>query len=200
MKKTILVDMDDTIALLMDAIRKDHNDQHPDHILKPQDMMAFDDSILHPEYDKRSFFGSTGLFYNLELIDNHVVEEMQKIHEAYDLIIVTAAFSESVHDKWRWLQKHMPFIPHDNFCTFKRKDKIHGDILIDDAPHNLLPWTETGRDAICIKQNWNVHLKEHETPDGHGDIFMKDGWKGMKEDIDFLIERQKVREFYESKT
>ena len=64
-KKIIAVDMDDTILSLMKAIQADHNQKHPDHPLAYHQMVAFDDSMFHPEYDKMDFFNKPGTFYDL---------------------------------------------------------------------------------------------------------------------------------------
>lgn len=180
-KKIIALDMDDTILFLMKAILADHNIKHPEFQLKYQDMIAFDDSMMHPEYSKEEFFHRPGTFLNLEIMDEYVVPELEKINEAYDLIIVTSAFPESVVDKWKWLQKHLPFIPARNFCSFSRKDLIQADILIDDAIHNVKDWVATNRPALVPSHHWNQELAE--LPG----VTMFNGWEGMKERLDTIL-------------
>lgn len=180
-KKVVAIDMDDTILYLMKAIYADHLKKHPDHPLKFEDMIAFDDSMLHPEYSKVDFFNEPGTFLELEIMDDHVVEEMKEIHETYDLLIVTSALPESVCDKWKWLQNHLPFIPYENFIVASRKDLIQADILIDDAKHNVERWVATGRPALVPSHHWNQELEKLEG------VKMVYGWHGMKAIIDFVL-------------
>lgn len=179
-KKIIAVDMDDTILYLMKAIQEDHNRKHPDQPVKYEDMIAFDDSMLHPEYSKLEFFHTEGTFLHLKIMQD-AAEELEKIHEAYDLIIVTAAFPDCVPDKWTWLQHHLPFIPERNFITTSRKDLIQADILIDDAIHNVVDWVKTGRRAIVPRHHWNTELAV--LPG----VMMISEWKGVKEKIDYML-------------
>ena len=182
------IDMDDTILYLMKAIHADHLKKHPDHPLNFEDMIAFNDDMLHPDYNKIDFFMEPGTFYNLEIMED-AAEELQRIHEAYDLIIVTAAFPESVPDKWRWVQKYLPFVPAENFITCSRKDLIQADILIDDAKHNVEKWVETGRPALVPSHHWNQDLEKLQG------VKMVYGWHGMKAIIDFVLydhEREQV--------
>lgn len=180
-KKVVAVDMDDTILFLMKAIHSDHNQKHPDFQVSFDKMVAFDDSMFHPSYDKMEFFARPGTFLNLELMDEHVVNELQMINEEYDLIIVTSSFAENVLEKWQWLQKYLPFIPHRNFCSFSRKDLIQADILIDDAIHNVKDWVATGRPALVPEHHWNRQLSELEG------VTMFNGWEGMKRKIDNVL-------------
>jgi 5'(3')-deoxyribonucleotidase len=180
-KKIVAVDMDDTILWLMKAIHADHSKKHPDFGLTYEDMVAFDDSMMHPDYCKLEFFKTPGTFLNLEIMDEHVVEELEQINEKYDLIIVTSSFAENVLEKWQWIQKYLPFIPHKNFCAFSRKDLIQADILIDDAIHNVKDWVATGRPAIVPHHHWNEEL---EKLDG---VTMIYGWHGMTEIIDSVF-------------
>lgn len=180
-KKIVAVDMDDTILWLMKAIMNDHNEKHPDVRLTYEQMVAFDDSMFHPDYDKMEFFNRPGTFLDLEPMDGHVVPELEKIHQEYDLIVVTSAFPESVADKWRWIKKHLPFIPHHNFCTFSRKDLIQADILIDDAIHNVEKWVEKGKPAVVPAHHWNQELADL------SGVHMMYGWHGMKEIIDNIL-------------
>jgi 5'(3')-deoxyribonucleotidase len=180
-KPIIAIDMDDTLVYLMKAIMKHHNVLHPDHALHYSQMVAFDESMLHPSYDKYAFLKSPNTYVHLELIDEHVVSEIKKLHEKYDVIIVTSAFPEAVPGKWEWMQKQLPFIPHKNFCTFSRKDLINADLLIDDAIHNVKDWVATTRPAIVPSHHWNQELRTLPL------VTMVDGWKDMCEIVDNVM-------------
>ena len=182
-KKIVAVDMDDTLVFLMKAIMEDHNKKHPEVAVTYEQMKAFHYDMLHPDYDCFAFMKEPEVFYNLRLMDDHVLEEMKAIHEEYDLIIVTSAFPEHVVDKWRWLQEYLPFIPHRNFCAFSRKDLIQADILIDDAAHNVEDWVKTSRPTLVPEHPWNLDLGELEG------VTMFKTWQGMKQKLDSILMR-----------
>ncbi|MEN1985898.1 MULTISPECIES: 5' nucleotidase, NT5C type [Paenibacillus] len=183
MKKAIIaVDMDDTICHLVKRAIHYNNLQFPTHPLRYEDMVTWDTTHLrHPDSTHDIFYGRPGLFEELELYDDYVVEEMQKLNEAYDVIIVTAADPATVVEKWNWLQRHMPFITAEQFITCKRKNLLGFDLLIDDGPHNLLPALAEGKKVLCIPHPWNVREREQ-----HAFPLMKT-WKDAKEIVDRLL-------------
>jgi 5'(3')-deoxyribonucleotidase len=181
-KKIVAVDMDDTLVYLMKRIQEHHNTLHPDHQLTYEQMAAFKHEVFHDEYDVMEFLHTPETYESLELIDEYVVEEMKKLNEDYDVIIVTSAFAEAVPGKWKWMQQYLPFIPHRNFITASRKDLIRADILIDDAIHNVHDWVETGRPVIVPIHHWNEELV---TVEGVTPVY---GWHGMKEIVDSILE------------
>lgn len=181
-KKIILVDMDDTICNLVGRCIHHHNLRWPEHLMHYEQVTQWDlNGIWHPECNEKAFFGLPGLYEELEIVDEYMVDEMRKIHEAYELIIVTASWPTAVVEKWNWLQTHLPFIPHENFCAWKKKYLINGDLLIDDASHNLLPFTEKGGKVIGIPRPWNHDIRDQV-------LFKPDGWKDMKRLIDLTLE------------
>lgn len=173
MKKPIVaIDMDDTLCHLVPRAIHYHNELFPSLQLALDHITSFDLSgIWHPECSEEMFFGRPGLYEELELFDEHTVEEVRKMTEIYDVIIVTAARPASVPEKWRWLQRHLPFIPFDNFFVAKRKYLLDFDLLIDDGPHNLLAAREAGKETILIPRPWNAPIQP--------EFCVKDGWEGM---------------------
>ncbi|MEY8746246.1 5' nucleotidase, NT5C type [Paenibacillus tundrae] len=186
-KPIIAVDMDDTICQLVKRAIYHNNINFPTHPLRYEDMLHWDTSHLrHPESTHDVFYGRPGLFEELELYDEYVVEEMEKLNQAYDLIIVTAAEPRTVVEKWNWLQKNMPFITADQFITCKRKYLLGFDLLIDDGAHNLIAAHDLGRKVLCIPHPWNVKEREQ-----YGFPLMST-WHGAKEYIDRMLETVNV--------
>ncbi|WP_150274014.1 5' nucleotidase, NT5C type [Paenibacillus tepidiphilus] len=181
-KPIIAVDMDDTICHLVKRAIYHNNLEFPSHPLRYEDMLDWNtDHLRHPDSTYERFFLRQGLYEELELFDEHVVEEMEKLHNAYDVIIVTAAMPSTVPEKWNWLQKHMPYIPLDNFFSGKRKSLIAYDLLIDDGPHNLVPALQAGRKVLCIPHPWNLKDRElYQFP-------LMTSWKGAKERVDEIL-------------
>jgi Uncharacterized protein conserved in bacteria len=182
-RSIVAVDMDDTICHLVKRAIYHNNKEFPTHPLQYEEMLDWNtDHLRHPASTQEVFFGRPGLYEELELYDEHVVEEMEKLHEAYDVIIVTAGQPKSVAEKWNWLQRHMPFIPFENFFVCKRKSLIGFDLLIDDGPHNLLPALEAGRKVLCIPHPWNRRQREQYA------FPLMDSWKNAKERVDQLLQ------------
>lgn len=185
-KPIIAVDMDDTICHLVKRAIYHNNNDFPTHLLRYEEMLDWNtDHLRHPDCTQEIFYGRPGLYEELELFDEHVVGEMEKLHYAYDVIIVTAAQPQSVVEKWNWLQKHMPFIPIENFFTCKRKNLINYDLLIDDGVHNLVPALQEGRKVLCIPHPWNLRAREQYA------FPLLTSWEGAKEKIDQMLGRPK---------
>lgn len=138
---TILVDMDDTIEGLMDSwldfIHKKHGIELRSEDIKEWDMRkAFptltSDEIFAPLFEER-------MWQNVKPFRD-AIEYLPKLIEAgHDVVIVTASHFDTVAMKVRnVLLKHFPFIKYDNVIIASRKQLIRGDVLVDDAPHNLI--------------------------------------------------------------
>ncbi|WP_059047204.1 5' nucleotidase, NT5C type [Paenibacillus rubinfantis] len=186
-KHIVAIDMDDTLCHLVPKAIHYHNLQFPDRQLTMDQMISFDmTKIWHPECNEDLFFGRPGLYEELEIFDEHTVEEVRKLAQEHDVIIVTAARPSSVPEKWNWLQRWMPFIPFENFFVAKRKTLLDFDLLIDDGPHNLVPAMEAGKLTIGIPRPWNAPIQER--------FLMKDSWEGMSDLVNQLLAERFPRE------
>lgn len=67
------------------------------------------------------------------------VEVVRELAERHDVFIVTAAMDvpSSFDAKYRWLQRHFPFIPTSNIVFCGDKSIIDADYLIDDRPRHF---------------------------------------------------------------
>lgn len=68
------------------------------------------------------------------------VKYIQKlIDDGHEVYIVTSAHYKSVvHKVEKVLLKHFPYIPWERVIITSKKQMIKGDVLIDDAVHNLV--------------------------------------------------------------
>ncbi|AWB44103.1 hypothetical protein DCC85_07650 [Paenibacillus sp. CAA11] len=179
-KPIVAIDMDDTICHLVPKAIHYHNELFPNFPLTIEQINNFDLSgIWHPDCTEDIFFGRPGLYEELEIFDEYTVEEIRRLTDSYDVIIVTAARPASVAEKWNWLQKHLPFIPFENFFVAKRKYLLNFDLLIDDGPHNLIAAREAGRQTILIPRPWNLQIQR--------EFRLMDSWKGMNELVDQIL-------------
>jgi 5'(3')-deoxyribonucleotidase len=71
---------------------------------------------------------------------------IQRLQTEYEVFIATAAMEipTSFAQKYRWLEKHFPFIPPSHIVYCGDKSILHADYLIDDNPRQLHRFTGTG--------------------------------------------------------
>ncbi|MXV49830.1 5'(3')-deoxyribonucleotidase [Pedobacter sp. HMF7647] len=117
---------------------------------------------LIPEDVNRKWYeyiNEPGFFRDLEPIADSR-EVVKKLHEKYDLYIVSAAmeFRNSLQDKYDWLRDHFPFIDwkHIIFCGNKI---VNVDILIDDRIRNFVDFD--GR-KLLFSSPHNLLITEYE--------------------------------------
>jgi len=68
----------------------------------------------------------------------HSAEYLEKmLDDGHEVSIVTAHNNRTVGTKFDWITEHFPFFSRDDIIITAKKQKIIGDILIDDIPHNL---------------------------------------------------------------
>lgn len=97
-----------------------------------------------------------GFFENLPLMPG-AVEVVPILWKQYDCYIVSAASytHDNATQKWRWLQKHFPFISKDKVIFAKDKSVIQAGYMIDDGPHNLKSFRG---ESICFDHPYNQDL------------------------------------------
>jgi 5'-nucleotidase len=87
----------------------------------------------------RAFIDAEDFFEDLPLMPG-AQQVLKDLSASFEIFIATQAMAvpNSLGPKYRWLQRHFPFIPstHYVFCGDKRI--LRADYLIDDQPKNLL--------------------------------------------------------------
>lgn len=139
-KLTVLIDMDDTIENLCEVWVEYLNELYGTNVhlndIKEWDMTkAFptidSQKIYKPLYDERLWKRVTPLPGAVETI-KRIIEDGHKV------VIVTVSHQDTVSMKLNnVLFKYFPYLSMNNVIITSQKQLIHGDILIDDALHNL---------------------------------------------------------------
>jgi 5'(3')-deoxyribonucleotidase len=64
---------------------------------------------------------------------------LARLQTRYDIFIASAAMEvpSSFNAKFKWLQRHFPFIPQSHIVFCGDKSILHADFLIDDNPRQL---------------------------------------------------------------
>lgn len=168
-KLTIVCDLDSILVNLLgpwlDWYNRTYNDQltvahltayHIEKIVKPEcGWKVFDffdrdkpHSVQPPAY------------HDLPALPG-AVEALRVLHDhGHDIIISTAVAGETAGDKFTWCKKNIPFIKQSHIMVGSRKERLHCDIFIDDAPKNLeahrAAWPDTLHLAIAYPYNAEV--------------------------------------------
>lgn len=115
----------------------------------------------------------------------------EQLHdEGFDVCVISAADKNTIHDKWEWIDTHLPFIPKENICFSPigadKSEFVKGNaeisILIDDYNKNLEAWKGTAIKAI---NTVNSHQDKYAEIDftseealivAHPEFFVTDVW------------------------
>jgi len=154
--KTLLIDMDSVICDLMSPWHKRYNEDFNDN-LTIERLKCWDSAkYVKPECGEKiyDYLYEPGLFLNLKEIPN-AIEVLRRLSEKYEILIVTSSVSTAFAEKEQWVEKHLPFIGKKNIVFTHRKEMVRGDLLFDDAPHNLESFKTTGRIAIAMDYPYN---------------------------------------------
>jgi 5'-nucleotidase len=139
----ILVDLDGVAADFYGSVLSIYNREFGDSLTR-EDIVSWELSSdiftktttkhLNGYFDRRNFWT------DLKPMDG-AVESLKYLHsQGHDLMVVTAVplnSRECCYEKLVWVEEHLPFIGHANFCAVMRKSAVRGDILFDDGPHNI---------------------------------------------------------------
>lgn len=137
---TVLVDMDGVLENLHEVwidwlnIRYDTN-------VKVADLEEWDISTVFPDLSRNQIFAplrEEGLWRNVEPLGGaaEVIEGFQD--SGFKVVVLTAAHPDTVVLKYQWLREHFPMIKYNDVIFANQKQLVMGDVLIDDAPHNLI--------------------------------------------------------------
>ncbi|MGO4888212.1 5' nucleotidase, NT5C type [Anaerobacillus sp. MEB173] len=152
----LLIDMDSVMADLMTPwyarYNKDYNDK-----LHYLDLTSWDThKFVKKECGEKiyQYLHEPGFYRYLQPLP-HSQAVMEKLNKEHEIFIVTTSPAEAVSDKQEWMKEHFPFIQIEHMIFTHRKDLIIGDLLFDDAPHNLEAFMATGRKAIAMNYPYN---------------------------------------------
>jgi len=152
-KRRILLDMDDVLARCVDYWLEQLNKTHNLSLCKA-DISNWNMS-KNPEvratgltYDEIfAPMGKKGFFFELPVMEGAQEGVQDLIDNFGEVVIVTSLPSdiyrpgEVTQEKLDWLRKYFPYFSKTrNIVMTKRKGLVKGDLLIDDAPHNILEY------------------------------------------------------------
>lgn len=175
--KTILIDIDGVLAethqLWLDKINERYNRNHTIDECTNWSFhipLNLDESIY-------KYWDEPGHFENANLVPEalHGLESLWFNHNCY--ILGAASYqTDAIVQKWRWLNRHFPFIKKENVVFAKDKSVVHGDYLIDDSVENVVRFVNRNnvphREALLFNRPWNLDYSEDSSR-----VHRVSGWK-----------------------
>jgi len=145
--RRICVDMDEVMADTLSEHLRRYN-QEFDEAVTVDDLVGkglWEVAPLDRQQRLRAFLDAEDFFEDLPLIPN-AQEVLRDLTRRYEVFIATQAMTvpNSLGPKYRWLQRHFPFLPPTNYIFCGNKAILRADYLIDDLPRNLLRFEGQG--------------------------------------------------------
>lgn len=145
--RRICVDMDEVMADTLSEHLRRYNQEFEESVT-PDDLAGkalWEVTPLDRQQQLRAFLDAEDFFEDLPLMpDSQGV--LKDLTARFEIFIATQAMSvpNSLGPKYRWLQRHFPFIPPTNYVFCGNKSILRADFLIDDLPRNLLRFEGQG--------------------------------------------------------
>ena len=143
----ICVDMDEVMADTLAEHLRRYN-QTFDEAVTPNDLVGkglWEVAPLDRQQQLRAFLDAEDFFEDLALMPD-AQEVLKSLSARFEIFIATQAMvvPNSLGPKYRWLQRHCPFIPPTHYVFCGNKSILRADFLIDDQPRNLLQFEGQG--------------------------------------------------------
>lgn len=136
----ICVDMDEVMADTLSEHLRRYNEAF-DEAITPADLTGrglWDYAPEDRRQQLRAFLDAEDFFEDLPLMPGaHPV--LASLAERFEIFVATQAMTvpNSLGPKYRWLQRHFPFIPPTHYVFCGNKSILLADYLIDDLVRNL---------------------------------------------------------------
>ena len=145
--KRICVDMDEVMAdTLAEHIRR--YNQTFDEDVTTLDLAGkglWEIAPVDRQQQLRAFLDAEDFFEDLALMPG-AQAVLEQLSARFEIYIATQAMAvpNSLGSKYRWLQRHFPFISPRQYIFCGDKSILRADYLIDDLPKNLLRFEGQG--------------------------------------------------------
>lgn len=139
-RKIICVDMDEVIADALGEHLLRYNRQFGSNITVEDlnGQWLWDYVPVERQAALYDYLSSEDFFEVLDVMPD-AQRVLGRLQARYDVFIATAAMEvpTSFNAKFKWLEKHFPFIPPSRIVFCGDKSILYGDYLIDDNPRQL---------------------------------------------------------------
>lgn len=181
-RKTILVDLDDTLTDLClawcDWLNKKYNTS-----VSPEDIADWDIAKFFSPLTKDEIFSPLLLEEFWETVKPKVEASkyLERLcEEGYDIYICTATDYRTIRVKYESIiQKYFPYISWEKIIVCNRKQMINADCLVDDGFHNLIGGTYK---KILFSAPHNRIIDEHKFG-----MVRVDSWQSVYKTIHCIV-------------
>ena len=145
--RRICVDMDEVMADTLAEHLRRYN-QEFDEDVTVDDLAGkglWEITPVDRQQQLRAFLDAEDFFEVLDVIPG-AQEVLKDLSSRFEIFVATQAMAvpNSLGPKYRWLQRHFPFIPPTHYVFCGHKSILRADYLIDDQPRNLLRFEGQG--------------------------------------------------------
>ena len=138
--RRICVDMDEVMADTLGEHLRRYN-QAFDEDVTPEDLAGkglWEIAPVDRQQQLRACLDAEDFFEDLPLIPD-AQQVLESLSARFEIYIATQAMAvpNSLGPKYRWLQRHFPFVPPAHYVFCGNKSILRADYLIDDQPRNL---------------------------------------------------------------
>lgn len=158
---TILLDLDDVLNN-QNEIWVDVLDQRYGRKVSVEDITDWDMRLAFPGLNDGELYGpvhSGELISSMTATMDAVLYTKMWHDNGHKLYVVTSTSAENAEAKIQWLFRHYTWFDRDRFIMCRHKNMVFGDILIDDAIHNLkaMKWDGANPNCMCVCMDkpWN---------------------------------------------
>lgn len=158
---TILLDLDDVLNNQNEVWVSTLNKKYGRNVAA-KDITDWDMRLAFPGLSDKEIYGPA---YNGELVRNMRAPSDAVAYtniwyaSGHELYVVTSTSAENAEVKIQWLFKNYRWFDRDRFIMCHHKNLVFGDILVDDAPHNLkdMKWNGANHRCVCVCMDrpWN---------------------------------------------
>jgi 5'(3')-deoxyribonucleotidase len=139
--------MDEVMADTLAEFLRRYNEHYSEDVV-PADLVGkglWEVAPLDRQQQLRAFIDAEDFFEDLDLMPG-AQEVLRDLAPRFEIFIATQAMvvPNSLGPKYRWLQRHFPFIPPTNYVFCGDKGVLRADYLIDDQVFNLLRFQGQG--------------------------------------------------------
>lgn len=166
-KLRIFLDSDDVVVDNIEEVLRRYNEEY-NQTLKIDQLTSWElDSFKAHGTEILKYFVEPGFFRHLTIKEGAVETIQRLIEEGHDVFISTASNKVAIQDKLDFFEEYFPFIPYEQVLPITRKDVLKGDIMLDDALHNLdasscthkivfdKPWNEITSEEYIRVHSWS---------------------------------------------
>lgn len=136
---TILVDVDNVLEDLDTAWVNAVNAKYGTKV-QPNKIVDWDIQRFFPTLSRTQVFSplhTKELWESLLPLNGSQEYLKRLIDDRHKIVIVTSAHPDTISYKYKFLSRHFPFLSFKDVIIASQKQLVLGDVLIDDAPHNL---------------------------------------------------------------